>query len=52
MKLFYRRLPTQRTKAEALQGAMLELRARYPHPYHWASFKLVGKAARPMISSR
>jgi CHAT domain-containing protein len=52
MKLFYRRLPTHRTKAEALQGAMLELRARYPHPYHWAPFKLVGKAAWPMISSR
>lgn len=47
MKLFYRRLPNQRTKAEALQGAMLALRARYPHPYHWAPFKLVGKALGP-----
>jgi CHAT domain-containing protein len=47
MKLFYRRLPNQHTKAEALQGAMLELRARYPHPYHWAPFKLVGKALGP-----
>jgi CHAT domain-containing protein len=47
MKLFYRRLPNQRTKAEALQSAMLELRARYPHPYHWAPFKLVGRALGP-----
>jgi CHAT domain-containing protein len=47
MKLFYRRLPNQHTKAETLQGAMLELRARYPHPYHWAPFKLVGKALGP-----
>jgi CHAT domain-containing protein len=47
MKSFYRRLPNQHTKAEALQDAMLELRARYPHPYHWAPFKLVGKALGP-----
>jgi CHAT domain-containing protein len=47
MKLFYRRLPAHRTKAEALQGAMVELRSRYPHPYHWAPFKLVGKAFEP-----
>jgi CHAT domain-containing protein len=47
MKLFYRRLSNQRTKAEALQGAMLELRACFPHPYHWAPFKLLGKALGP-----
>jgi len=47
MKLFYCRLPNHRTKAEALQGAMLELRMRYPHPYHWAPFKLVGRALVP-----
>lgn len=47
MKSFYRRLPSQRTKAEALQLAMSELRTRYPHPYHWAPFKLVGKAFGP-----
>jgi CHAT domain-containing protein len=47
MKLFYSRLLNQRKKAEALQGAMLELRKRYPHPYYWASFKLLGKALAP-----
>jgi CHAT domain-containing protein len=31
-------------KAEALRAAMIELRERYPHPYHWASFRLAGKA--------
>jgi CHAT domain-containing protein len=47
MKSFYGHLPNQRTKAEALQHAMTELRTRYPHPYHWAPFKLVGKALGP-----
>ena len=47
MKLFYRRLRRNRTKAEALQRAMSEMRIRYPHPYHWAPFKLVGKALGP-----
>ncbi len=45
MGLFYRSLPSRRKKAEALQDAMLELRARYPHPYHWAPFKLLASAA-------
>jgi CHAT domain-containing protein len=44
MKLFYCRFLGHCTKAEALQRAMSELRTRYPHPYHWAPFKLVGKA--------
>jgi CHAT domain-containing protein len=43
MTLFYSRLLDNRNKAEALQKAMLELRSRYPHPYYWAPFKLVGK---------
>jgi len=47
MRMFYRRLTIGRTKAEALQGAMLELRTSCPHPYHWAPFKLVGKALGP-----
>lgn len=44
MKFFYSRLFSHGTKAEALQCAMAELRTLYPHPYHWAPFKLVGKA--------
>jgi CHAT domain-containing protein len=32
------------SKALALKTAMLEVRRRYPHPFHWAPFILVGKA--------
>jgi CHAT domain-containing protein/tetratricopeptide (TPR) repeat protein len=31
-------------RALALKTAMLEARRRYPHPFHWAPFILVGKA--------
>jgi CHAT domain-containing protein len=43
MSSFYRRLQGGGGKAYALQGAMIELRERYPHPYHWAPFTLIGK---------
>lgn len=46
MTAFYRRLQQQENKAEAVRTAMLELRERYPHPYYWAPFILVGKYAR------
>ena len=42
MRLFYLRLRGEPDKAAALGGAMRDLRARYPHPYHWAPFVLVG----------
>jgi CHAT domain-containing protein/tetratricopeptide (TPR) repeat protein len=41
---FYTRLQQGLPKALALQGAMIELRERYPHPYYWAPFTLIGKA--------
>lgn len=44
MSSFYERLGKAVSKAEALQTAMLELRASYPHCYQWAPFILVGKA--------
>jgi CHAT domain-containing protein len=44
MQLFYSHLLRQRDKAEALRSAMLDLRIRYPHPYHWAPFRLIGKS--------
>jgi CHAT domain-containing protein len=45
MASFYRRLRDTGGKASALQGAMIELRERYPHPYHWAPFTLLGKVS-------
>jgi CHAT domain-containing protein len=44
MQLFYSNLLRQHDKAEALRSAMLDLRTRYPHPYYWAPFRLVGKS--------
>jgi CHAT domain-containing protein len=43
MTAFYRRLQAEGNKAEALRGAMKELMVRFPHPYYWAPFMLVGK---------
>jgi CHAT domain-containing protein len=45
MACFYRRFQDGGSKASALQGAMIELRERYPHPYHWAPFALIGKVS-------
>lgn len=43
MTAFYGFLRQGKTKAEALQASMLQLRSRYPHCYQWAPFILVGK---------
>jgi CHAT domain-containing protein len=43
MIAFYTSLELGRSKAEAMQAAMIELRERHPHPYHWAPFSLIGK---------
>jgi CHAT domain-containing protein len=32
-------------RALALKAAMLAARRRYPHPFHWAPFILMGKAS-------
>ncbi|HKV27169.1 MAG TPA: CHAT domain-containing tetratricopeptide repeat protein [Candidatus Acidoferrales bacterium] len=40
---FYRRFQADANKAVALQGAMQDLRQRYPHPYYWAPFVFIGK---------
>jgi CHAT domain-containing protein len=45
MAIFYRRFQEGAGKASALRGAMIELRERYPHPYHWAPFTLIGKVS-------
>lgn len=43
MRSFYGHWGAGQTKPAALRQAMLELRQRYPHPYHWAPFTLVGR---------
>jgi CHAT domain-containing protein len=43
MKAFYGRSDDRPHRALALREAMQELRERYPHPYYWAPFVLVGK---------
>ncbi|HUO26792.1 MAG TPA: CHAT domain-containing tetratricopeptide repeat protein [Candidatus Aquilonibacter sp.] len=44
MVAFYTALQRGMSKPLALQAAMLELRKKHPHPYHWAPFLLIGKA--------
>jgi CHAT domain-containing protein len=42
MKAFYTRLFALPDRALALREAMVEIRQKYPHPYYWAPFILVG----------
>jgi len=46
MKAFYGHAQSGASKAEALQLAMRELRERYPHPFYWAPFVLIGQGHR------
>jgi CHAT domain-containing protein len=43
MAAFYTGLQRGLGKASALQKAMIKLRSKYPHPYYWAPFSLIGK---------
>lgn len=43
MRSFYRRLLKGESKAAALRGAQLEIKAEYIHPYYWAPFVLLGR---------
>ncbi len=43
MKAFYGRLDSH-GRADAVREAVREVRARYPHPVHWAPFVLMGKS--------
>ena len=42
MKAFYGHLQKGCSKARAVQEGMRELRDRYPHPFYWAPFTLIG----------
>lgn len=44
MRRFYEALQNGASKARALQEATLEIKAAFPHPYHWAPFILMGKS--------
>jgi CHAT domain-containing protein len=43
MRSFYRHYAVSGSKSKALQATMREMRQRYPHPYYWAPFILVGR---------
>jgi CHAT domain-containing protein len=40
---FYTRRQNGSSTTQALRAGMIELRRRYPHPYYWAPFTLIGK---------
>jgi CHAT domain-containing protein len=42
MSLFYTNMAQGVSKSAALRTAQRQLRNRWPHPYHWAAFALVG----------
>jgi len=44
MTLLYQRLAAGNGPVTALRDSMLDLRAEYPHPYHWAPFVVTGKS--------
>lgn len=43
MNLLYSKISAGVQTIAALRSTMLEVRREYPHPYHWASFVLIGK---------
>jgi len=47
MTAFYQQVNKGRTKAQAAQDAMRELRESRPHPFYWAPFVLIGDAEAP-----
>ena len=44
MRRFYQGLQRGLSKARALQEAVVEVKADFPHPYYWAPFILMGKS--------
>lgn len=52
MTAFYGYLRAGRSKAVAFQAATKDVRKRFPHPYYWAPFMLVGAAVEASSSGR
>lgn len=50
MGRFYQRLVAGASRADALNDAMRLVRDRFPHPYYWAPFVLIGQSSDPYIS--
>ena len=44
METFYRQWTISSCKSTALRTAMLSVRERYPNPFYWAPFLLVGNS--------
>jgi tetratricopeptide (TPR) repeat protein len=44
MERLYRGLQQDLSKATALREAIVEVKERFPHPYYWAPFVLMGKS--------
>ena len=44
MKRFYEGLLEGQSKPAALRQAGIDIKARFPHPYYWAPFILMGKS--------
>ncbi|MBK4730435.1 CHAT domain-containing protein [Oxynema sp. CENA135] len=44
MREFDRNWQQSRDRAQALQTAMLTTQQKYPNPYAWAGFTLIGEA--------
>ncbi len=52
MGLFYRHVVGGRSKAEAVRLAMESVRERFPHPYYWAPFVLIGHSTAEAIGKK
>lgn len=44
MREFYRGLAARLSPARAMRAAMIDVRKRYPHPFFWAPFQVIGAA--------
>ena len=42
MSAFYQSWMQGKTKAEAFRKAQLDLKSKYPHPYYWGAFVMMG----------